>query len=62
MPKYISTKQLADGYQGFPPIDETAQNNLRQKKKITYQKIAGKVYYTEDNLKDNLCEVLGTTN
>ena len=58
--KYYSTDELEigiknkDGIEIFPPIEKKTQNNLRSSRKIGYTKIAAKVYYTIENLKDYL--------
>lgn len=52
MKKYYSTEEVEqgikdnDGVEIIPPIEKKTQNTLRSKRKLAYQKIGGKAYYT----------------
>lgn len=57
MEKWATTKDLLNGYIGYPPISLQTQSNLRREGKIQYVKLGRNIYYkqiwVEEYIKSN---------
>lgn len=52
--KYYTTKEIAKGVEGLPPITATILRNLRSARKIKYAKLGKQCVYTIEWIEDYL--------
>lgn len=51
-PEYFTVDDVSNGVDDLPRIDRTTQTNLRQKRRIKFVKVGGRVLYKKEWIKD----------